>query len=280
MERSKRQYFSFCSQELRCSAQGRPSDLLSGCVRLVLLSIGFALLVAAAPSGEDPAAVLKRAFDAAKSALASGDLSNAERHYDEAIALGLRQLANLSVSESRFDEATRELDEALKFAPGDTEITTDAALAWFRAGNVKKARELVGSALAKDPRQARAQNVLGRIDLYRGDYESAIYELQASVALDDDFETSYFLGIAYLKAKRFADAQQWFQQLQAKMGTPRSARVDWPRLFHHAFSRARGCRVSQSDSTRPEISPRSRPAWLLHPGIPRRRSLSAGARRV
>jgi len=146
MERSKRQYFSFCSQELRCSAQGRPSDLLSGCVRLVLLSIGFALLVAAAPSGEDPAAVLKRAFDAAKSALASGDLSNAERHYDEAIALCLRQLANLSVSESRFDEATRELDEALKFAPGDTEITTDAALAWFRAGNVKKARELVGSA--------------------------------------------------------------------------------------------------------------------------------------
>ena len=74
------------------------------------------------------------------------------------------------------------------------------------------------SVVAANPRHARAQNVLGRIELYRGDFPAAIRDLQASIALDDDFESSYFLGIAYLKAKRFSDAQQWFQHLQETMG--------------------------------------------------------------
>ena len=156
----------------------------------------------------------------------------AERHYDQTIALGLRQLANLSVSESRFAEATRNLDEALKFAPRDSEITVDAAIAWFRAGDVQKARQLAQSVVAENPRHARAQNVLGRIDLYRGDFPAAIGDLQASIALDDDFETSYFLGIAYLKAKRLSDAQQWFQHLQETMGDSAALHV----LIGRAYS--------------------------------------------
>src|SRR5436190_7190028 len=98
----------------------------------------------------------------------------------------------------------------MKFAPGDPDITVDAAVACFRAGDAKKARQLAQSVVADYPRHARAQNVLGRIDLYRGDFEAAIRDLRASVALEEDFESSYFLGIAYLKSKRFADAQQWF----------------------------------------------------------------------
>ena len=116
-------------------------------------------------AADDPAATLKRAFESAKSAVASGDLTEAERHYDEAITLSLRQLANLSVSESRFDEAAGELDQALKFVPGDSEITSEAAIAWFRAGDVKKARELIETVVAANPRHARALSILGRINL-------------------------------------------------------------------------------------------------------------------
>ena len=190
------------------------------------------LLAPHAFPADEPATALKRSFEAAKSALGSGNLSEAERNYDDAIALGLRQLASLSISESRFDEATRELDEALKLAPADPEITTDAAVAWFRAGDVKKARELVASLLAANPHQARAQNVIGRIDLFRGDFDSAIRELQASVALDDDFETSYFLGLAYLRAKRLKDTQQLFEHLQSKMGDSAALHV----LIGRAYS--------------------------------------------
>lgn len=190
---------------------------LRHCSTAAILFISSALLASLAHSADDPATLLKRNFESAKSALAASDLSAAELHYNQTIALGLRQLGNLSVSESNFDQAARELDEAMKFAFGDPDISVDAAVAWFRAGEVKKARQLAQSVVAGYPRHARAQNVLGRIDLYRGDFDAAIRALQASVALDEDFETSYFLGISYLSAKRLSDAQKWFQHLQSTM---------------------------------------------------------------
>ncbi len=217
---SHRKPFSHRSPLLRCRSKA------------VLLFVFSALFAVTIRPADDPATLLKRSFESAKSALAASDLIEAERHCNRTIALGLRQVANLSVSESRFDEATRELDEALKFAPADPDIAVDAAIAWFRAGDVKKARQLAQSVVADNPRHARAQNVLGRIDLYRGDFEAAIRDLQVSVALDDDFETSYFLGISYLKAKRFADAQQWFQRLQGTMGDSAALHV----LIGRAYS--------------------------------------------
>src|SRR5258708_28138485 len=88
---------------------------------------------------DDPALPLKRNFESAKSALASGDLPEAERRYNQTIALGLRHFANISVSESLFDEATRELDQALKFAPTDPDIAVVAAIACFPAAHLAKA---------------------------------------------------------------------------------------------------------------------------------------------
>ncbi len=179
---------------------------------------------------DEPAPLLKRTFESAKAALATGDFAEAERRYRRTIAIGLRQLANLSVSESRFDEAIRDLDDAMKFAPDDLDLAVDAAVASFRGGDVKKARQLAQSVLAVNPNHNRAQNVLGRIELYRGDFDAAATNLQASVSRDGDFETSYFLGIAYLKAKRLPEAQQLFARMQG--GTGDSA------AFHVLIGRA------------------------------------------
>ncbi|HET6930718.1 MAG TPA: tetratricopeptide repeat protein, partial [Candidatus Acidoferrum sp.] len=190
---------------------------LYGWSKPLLLVFFFLLGPATIRPADDPAVLLKRNFESAKSALASGDAAEAERQYHQTIALGLRQVANISVSESRFDEATREFDQSLKFAPADPEIAVEAAIAWFRAGDLEKARNLVQSVVAVHPRDARAQDVLGRIELYRGDFPAAIHDLQAAIALNNDFETSYFLGLAYLKAKRLTDAQQWFQHVQGAM---------------------------------------------------------------
>jgi tetratricopeptide (TPR) repeat protein len=200
-------------------------------LRVALLFVVSAFVAATVHPADDPGTLLKRNFDSAKSALADGDFSEAERHYNQTIALGLRQLGNLSVSESHIDEATRELDEALKFAPDDPDLMVDAAVAWFRVGDAKKARQLTQSVLSGNPRNARAQNVLGRIEFYRGDFPAAIRDLQASVALEEDFETSYILGISYLQAKRFADGQKLFQRLQETMGDSAALHV----LFGRAY---------------------------------------------
>ncbi len=187
---------------------------------------------AAIRSADDPGALLKRTYESAKSALAAGDIVQAELGFKQTVALGLRQLGSLSIAEARYDEATRELDEALKVEPDNPDIATDAAIAWFHVGEIKKAQQLARSVVAANPRNARAQNVLGRIDLYRADFPAAVTDLQAAVALDEDFETSYFLGIAYLKAKRTADARQWFQHLQEKMGDSAALHV----LIGRAYS--------------------------------------------
>ncbi|HET7106459.1 MAG TPA: tetratricopeptide repeat protein [Candidatus Acidoferrum sp.] len=216
----------------------RPNLFLTGFPPLrhcskALLFIFFSMHGAATTrAADDPAVLLKRNFESAKSALASGDLAEAERRYHQTIAVGLRQVGNISVSESRFDEATRELDQALKFAPADPEIAVEAAIAWFRAGDLQKARQLAQAVVAAHPRQARAQDVLGRIELYRGDFPAAIRALQASIALNEDFETSYFLGLAYLKAKRLTDAQQWFQHIQSTLEDSAALHV----LFGRAYS--------------------------------------------
>jgi tetratricopeptide (TPR) repeat protein len=218
-----------CSQRKPFSRRIPLSRSFSNALLLLVFS---ALLASTTRPADDPAILLKRDFESAKSALASGDLPEAEHHYDQTIALGLRQIANLSISESRFDEATRELDEALKFSPANPDIAVDAAIAWFRAGDVKKARQLAQSIVAENPRHGRALDVLGRIELYRGDFPAAIHDLQASLAMDDNFETSYFLGLAYLKAKRFSDAQEWFQHLQEAMGDSAALHV----LIGRAYS--------------------------------------------
>jgi len=52
------------------------------------------------PSADDPAVLLKRSFESAKVRARASDPSEAERHYNQTIALGLRQIANLSGSDS------------------------------------------------------------------------------------------------------------------------------------------------------------------------------------
>lgn len=169
-------------------------------------------------AADNPAKALQSQFEAAKASLAAGDLASAENHYIDAITLGLRQVAQLSLSVGEPDQAAAYLDSALKLKPGDVETQVDAAGVWFRMGKVGKAKALLKSVVAKQPGHARARGLRGRIYVFEEDSDNAIQELRASIDLEDDFETRYFLGIAYLKARRLAEASAWFHQLESTMG--------------------------------------------------------------
>lgn len=188
----------------------------------------FAVLVSfprANGAADDPAKTLQAQFEAAKTSLAEGDLASAEAHYIDTVALGLRQVAQISLTLGEIDRAAAYLESALKLKPADVETQMDAAALWFRKGEVAKAKGLLRSVVAKEPGQVRARGLLGRIYVYEGDPVSAIQELKASVDLqnldlqkNDDFETAYFLGIAYLTARQLPEASAWFQHLQSAMG--------------------------------------------------------------
>jgi len=206
---------------------------LNGRRRGAVLGIALtAFLVPVTLATDSPGETLRRQFEAAKASLASSNLDQAEREYRHTIALGLRQLGNLSISEHRFELATHLLDEAVKLTPDDAGLQVEAGVAWFSRGDSRKATELVAAVLAGHPENAHAHNVLGRIDLFKGDTEGSITELKKSVALQDDFETAYFLGIAYLKAKKLSEASAWFKELQERLGDSAALHV----LFGRAYT--------------------------------------------
>src|SRR5438045_1406823 len=144
---------------------------------------------------QTPAQTLQSRFESAKSSLAAGNLVSAENHYLDAITLGLRQMAQLSISAAQIDRATADLEQALSLRPDDSEIQVALADAWFRKGEVPKVKKILQAVVATQPSHARARGLLGRIYVFEGDSEAAIEELKSSADLEEDFETDYFLGI-------------------------------------------------------------------------------------
>ena len=145
-------------------------------------ALALFLLLMMAPScrGESPGALLKSQFDAAKAALAANDLPGAETHFHETIALGLRQLANLCISEEKYDLAVGYLKEAQKLKPDEFRIQLALAIALFRSGDEKQASDVVNSALASRPSDPQAHNLMGRIFLLEEDFPRAVQELRTA----------------------------------------------------------------------------------------------------
>jgi tetratricopeptide (TPR) repeat protein len=203
-------------------------------VRFLAAALFFASSAryASAVAADNPGEALQRQFQSAKSALTAGDLTRAEDDYRRTIALGLRQLGNLSISELQFDQATALLDQAVNFSPGDAALLLEDGIAWFRKGDTQKAAEIIQSVLRAQPDNARAHNALGRLYLFNGDVDASIAELQKAVALQDDFETAYFLGIALLRAKKTVEAAYLFGKLQEDAGDSAALHV----LFGRAYT--------------------------------------------
>ena len=205
------------------------SVLVATWLSLIFLLSLFTL--SSASAADNPPQILKRQFDAAKAFLAANNVPQADLAYRQTIAIGLRQLGNLELSEARYEQATRYLDEAVKQTPDDLGLQVEAAIAWFRRNDVAKAKAQIEAVIAKEPDNARAHNVLGRIYLFEGNPAASIKELNLAVAQQADFETVYFLGIAYLKAKKVSEAAELFAKLQASAGDSAALHV----LFGRAY---------------------------------------------
>ncbi|HXN54118.1 MAG TPA: tetratricopeptide repeat protein [Candidatus Acidoferrum sp.] len=193
-----------------------PPPRINRALRVAIFTAALAVfLTPLSFAADSPGEALKHQFDAAKFSLAANDLSQAESRYKQTIALALRQLGSLSISEGQFESATHYLEEALKLEPDDFQLQLNAAIAWFRRGDEQKASQLMSTALASRPDDAQAHNVMGRIFLLQGDVPRAIEELKTAVNLNYDLETAYFLGIAYLKARKMPEADELFAKIQS-----------------------------------------------------------------
>jgi hypothetical protein len=82
-------------------------------IRAMALLVLALSLVSVTPAADAPGDLLRRQFESAKSSLAAGNLDLAESSFRQAIALGLRQLGNLSISPTAASAACRKRSRRL-----------------------------------------------------------------------------------------------------------------------------------------------------------------------
>jgi arylsulfatase A-like enzyme/predicted Zn-dependent protease len=141
------------------------------------------------PAAKEKLALYRRLV-AAREALASGELEEAETAFAE-LARGEPNLvdAHVGLGESRFrlerySEAAAAFRDALRLRPSDPSLLAAAAAAELQAGGVEEAHRLLETAVELDPKEPRFHYFLGRAFVARGDLTAAERSFRQTIALN------------------------------------------------------------------------------------------------
>ncbi len=115
-------------------------------------------------------------------------------------------LGELYVANGQYEEATRQLDRATDFHPGDPELQALRLNAYNQAGDVDEALGVYREQVEKTPTQASYRYNYGALLLKAKRYTDAIEQLSVAVEHRPDHpEGQYNLGAAYLNAALVRD---------------------------------------------------------------------------
>jgi tetratricopeptide (TPR) repeat protein len=134
---------------------------------------------------------------------AAGDLAGALEHYSRAIELGFEgafyNRANVFVALGRLEEAVRDYDRAVGFAPDMVQIQRNRADARLALGDAAGALEDLDHALAREPEHAGTRLSRGAALLALGRLAEAEAELGRAVALEPGLAAAHYnLGLVRL----------------------------------------------------------------------------------
>lgn len=162
---------------------------------------------------ESPAlAELQKRVAAVQAARDSGD-PQAVTHASRAlIALGLRQVAHLRLVENAFPASIDLYKRSLDFEDNPS-TRVDLAIANLRAKKLDDSLTEVRNAILADADDARAWRVQGMVYMSKGQYGPAADSLQRSLAIRDDLEAAYSLGICFLAVHDKEKAAAVFQKM-------------------------------------------------------------------
>jgi uncharacterized protein (AIM24 family) len=108
-------------------------------------------------------------------------------------------------------EAAAELELAHGLKPGDPKIMNLLGLTYFRLERYEEAQRLYGSLREKQPKDAGIRLNLGLVYLKTNEVDGAVAELEAARDLDPyQTRTLGYLGLAYARAGRYAEAREAF----------------------------------------------------------------------
>jgi tetratricopeptide (TPR) repeat protein len=168
---------------------------------------------AKAENAPPPALVeLQKRITAVQAARDSGDPQTITQASRALIALGLRQVAHLRLAEDTLPAAIDLYKRSLDFE-NNPSTRIDLAIAELRAKKLDDTLTEVRSAILAEPTDARAWWVQGNVYMAKEQYALAADSLQRSLAIHNNLEIAYSLGICYLAVHDKAKAAAVFHKM-------------------------------------------------------------------
>jgi tetratricopeptide (TPR) repeat protein len=155
-------------------------------------------------------------LSAAETYQISGDLENAAVENKKVAAIALYRLANTAIEEEKFQEAEKLLTESKNF-DDNAKTRINLAIVYLRQNQIEKALDEARTAVNLDPKLARARYILGNVYFTKGDYASALPELEKVLTIAPDFDAAHALGLTYLNLKQIERAKLLFEEIQAAL---------------------------------------------------------------
>ena len=178
------------------------------------LVVPLLALSLAAAQGED----LQSIFQKASQSLSSGDLPSAERGFQQVLESqpqNIGALGNLGVVYTRMGRASDAVtvyQRALKLAPADPMLHLNLGLAYLKQDDYSAAQPHFRKVVAANPNHRQARELLAATQIYTGDVDAAVKELEV-LKNSGDSGTLYFLAIGYLKQGNREKSQQTIAEL-------------------------------------------------------------------
>ena len=180
--------------------------------QLFLLAVLGCLQANAQQKPASPLDEFDRRFAAAQAAAKAGDLPAAAAASEKIVALGLREMGKLRLFEAAYPEAARFSRRSLEFEDvADAHV--DLAAANLFTSRFDEALKEISQALAADPHNATAWTIQGQAQIKKKDYRAAVESFQKSLEIRPDRETSYALASCLLRLKEKEKAAAIFQQM-------------------------------------------------------------------
>lgn len=197
-----------------------------GC--LLLLTLVFSYFACAQNS--DPMA---QHYEAAQNSLRAGNQETAAIEYKAFLAEATHRAGNARAHAGDFIGAANSLKEALGFSGDDFGVQLDYASVMFDQGRLTEARESAQSAATSEPKNARAQALLGQILFEEKEYGAASTHLQAAAQLGDFSEVWRTLAIAYLRLQQVDRAQEVIGRMITTRGDTPENRVTAATVYYY-----------------------------------------------
>jgi len=215
------------------------------------------LLVCQSTRAQAPQDTIRRHYQSAEAARVAGNLDVAESEHAAILGEGYQQLGKIYSARSDYQLSIAVLEAAQRYRANSSALLVDLAIAYFSAQQYEKALVPATKALAIDPNNAGAHQMLGKTYFMLGDLEKAIVELESTAKLaPNDVDVVYTLGIAYLRNRQTAAAKQLYDSLIKTFG-------DQPQL-HVVIGRA-----YRQSGLLPDAAVEFKKAIALDPRFPR-----------